>query len=324
MILILTTADDLHAQHVAALLDQRGAAVTWFDPADFPRHATLSIGYTARGLQRRTLETRSGAIDLASVRAVWYRRPGTPVPDEGVPDDAARRYVAQESGMVLHDLWSMLDAVWLPGAPETVRQAHHKGLQLRIAGELGFELPPTLITNSPDSLLDFYRAHAGAIVSKQAGWASASTIGLGMVRFTELVTTRDIAYYQTVKHCPVTLQRYIDKRIELRITVVGDRVFAAEIHSQATHHTRYDWRRYDSLRTPHLPHTLPAEIERRCIDLVTRLGLRFGAIDMIVTPSGEYIFLEINPNGQYLWIEEFTGLPISDAICDLLTNGSTP
>jgi glutathione synthase/RimK-type ligase-like ATP-grasp enzyme len=318
MILILSTHEDLHAQHVMQLLEQRGVTAIWFDPVDFPQRADITINYSSTGITQLTLKTVSSEINLSSVHSVWHRRPGTPLPDDRVPGDTARRYVAQESAMVLDDLWSILDATWLPGPPATVRCANHKGLQLRIAGELGFRLPPTLITNSPDDLLEFYRAHAGGIVSKQAARAFPSTIGLGMMRFTDLVTTRDIAHYQTIKYCPMTFQQYVDKRIELRITIVGDRVFAAEIHSQTTHHTRYDWRHYDASRTPHLPHVLPPAIEQRCIDLVAKLGLRYGAIDMILTPSGEYVFLEINPNGQYLWIEEFAELPISAAICDLL------
>jgi len=82
-----------------------------------------------------------------------------------------------------------------------------------------------------------------------------------MVRFTELVGKRDIASCQAVAHCPAIFQSYIEKRLELRITVVGEHVFAAEIHSQAMNHTCYDWRRYDSGRTPYHIHALPSEVE---------------------------------------------------------------
>src|SRR5439155_11640005 len=88
-----------------------------------------------------------------------------------------------------------------------------------------------------------------------------------------------------------------------------------------TNHTKYDWRRYDLEQTPHLPHQLPDDVAQRCVALTERLGVRYGAVDLILTPDGRYVFLEINPNGQYLWIEELTGLPISDAIRDLLMQG---
>jgi hypothetical protein len=318
MILILTEHRDSHADHVSSLLRQRKAPLLRFDPADFPRLSTLSITFSSTGLERQLLTVAGVEIDLAAIEAVWYRRPGPPTPHDEIRDDVARRYVAMESSMVLRDLWASLDCPWLPGRPLVVQRAQQKGLQLRIAGELGFELPPTLMTNSPDELLEFYRSYSGMVVSKLAATAFPSTLGLGMVRFTELVTTRDVAHFQTIAQCPMIFQAYIPKRIELRITVVGERAFAAEIHSQTTNHTRYDWRRYDRTRTPHLPHALPIEVEQRCVKLVKQLGLCYGAIDMIVTPDGRYVFIEINPNGQYLWIEEQTGLMISDAICDLL------
>ena len=103
--------------------------------------------------------------------------------------------------------------------------------------------------------------------------------------------------------------------------MVGREVFAAEIHSQQTHHTRHDWRRYDLSHTPHFRHMLPPEVQERCVQLVERFELCYGAIDMILTPQGRYVFVEINPSGQYLWIEQETRLPISAAICDLLMAG---
>lgn len=117
------------------------------------------------------------------------------------------------------------------------------------------------------------------------------------------------------------MQEYISKRVELRVTVVGSRVFAAEIHSQVNSSTKHDWRRYDLDRTPHMRHPLPPSVEACCVQLVQTLRLNFGAIDMIVTPSGEYVFLEINGNGQWGWIEDLTGLPIADAIVELLVAG---
>jgi hypothetical protein len=84
-----------------------------------------------------------------------------------------------------------------------------------------------------------------------------------------------------VAHGPIIFQSYVPKRIEVRVTGVGERVFAAEIHSQATHRTRLDWRRYDLDVTPHYPHALPREIEERCARLVAESGLVYGTIDLI-------------------------------------------
>jgi glutathione synthase/RimK-type ligase-like ATP-grasp enzyme len=216
-----------------------------------------------------------------------------------------------------------MECRWVPAYPRVIHRAQLKAAQLRIAGALGFELPPTLFTNSPEEFLEFYRQHNGNIVSKLAGFSFFDTVGDTFTRYTEVVSQRDVSYARSVQYCPVIFQAYVPKRVELRITVVGRQVFAAEIHSQATNHTRHDWRRYDLYQTPHAVHELPHEVAEMCVRLVEQLGLCYGAIDMVLTPDGRYVFLEINPNGQYLWIEGLTGLPISDAICDLLISGST-
>src|SRR5439155_25923556 len=101
---------------------------------------------------------------------------------------------------------------------------------------------------------------------KLAGFAFHKTVGADtFTRYTEVVSKRDVAYAASLQYCPVILQAYVPKRLELRITVVGRQAFAAEIHSQQTHHTRHDWRRYDLRNTPHFPHTLPSEVQERCV-----------------------------------------------------------
>jgi hypothetical protein len=321
VLLLLTAPSDAHADFVATKLRARDVAFVRFDPADFPRTSEVAIRYGSPGRDGLVLRAGGATIDLEQVRAVWYRRPGAPTADAAITEPAARKYVELESSLVMQDLWTAIPARWLPGRPLEVRRADHKATQLRLARTLGFELPPTLMTNSPRELLEFHREHGGRIIGKHAATGFPSAIGPGLVRYTERVTPRDLAHVHELAYCPMTFQAYVPKRIELRVTVVGAQVFAAEIHSQATHHTQFDWRRYDPMNTPHLPHALPADIEARCLALVARLGLCYGAIDLIVTPDERYVFLEINPNGQYLFIEERTGLPISDAICDLLTSG---
>jgi hypothetical protein len=322
MILILTAPDDEHADHVASKLRERDACFVRFNPAQFPREAEISLSYSPSGRENYILRVGEEQVDLNGLRAVWYRRPEPPVAHSEIGDDLVRDFAKQECKTFLQDLWNSLDCLWLPGPPSTDRQAQLKASQLKVAGELGFELPPTLITNSAADLLDFYNLHNGAIVSKLAGFSFSETVGATFSRYTELVTKRDIAYARAVGYCPMIFQAYVPKRFELRITVVGRQVFAAEIHSQASNHTRHDWRRYDDYQTPYFPHELPRDLELRCVRLVEQLGLCYGAIDMVLAPDGRYVFLEINPNGQYLWIEEETGLPISDAICELLITGS--
>jgi hypothetical protein len=322
MILILTEPRDVHADQVEKKLRERGAELVRFDPAQVPSRAAISLAYSATGQARYTLHVGAESVALNRVTAVWYRRPGNPTPHAELADGPGRAFAEQECQTLLRDAWNCLECFWLPGPFAVLQRAQLKAWQLQAAGALGFELPPTLVTNSPAEFLDFHRRHNGNIISKLNGNAFFHAIGPAFQRYTEVVSKRDVGYARAIRYCPAIFQAYVPKRLELRITVVGRQVFAAEIHSQESNHTRHDWRRYDFNSTRYLSHALPRDLERRCLQLTERLDLCYGAIDMVLTPDGRYVFLEINPGGQYMWVEMATGLPISDAICDLLLSAA--
>jgi hypothetical protein len=327
-ILILTEPNDSHADFIEQKLRERNAKFVRFNPAQFPSQAEISLSYcstdSSTGQTQYILRLDNQTINLKDLKALWYRRPKPPIPHEIITDKAIRQYIAEECHRFEQDVWSLLDCFWLPAPPTTIKRAKFKALQLKIASMLGFELPPTLFTNSPTEFIEFYNQHNGNIISKLASPSFfVDSVSRTFMRYTNMVSNRDVGYASAVSYCPVIFQAYVPKQLELRITVVGQQVFAAEIYSQQTNHTRVDWRHYDSYKTPYFPHQLPEKIESLCVQLVKKLGLCYGAIDMVLTPDGRYVFLEINPNGQYLWVEEVTGLAISDAICDLLISGES-
>jgi hypothetical protein len=325
MIIILTQTQDVHADGIYERLTQRGLEHLRLDSADFPTRATVSFKCSVNGRPSFGLRTRARDIDLDRISAVWSRRPLPPFPHEETTNPDCRAYAQEECANLLDSLWDALPCRWVPATYPVLRRAARKPLQLQLASALGLELPPTLITNDPEEFLEFYAKHEGNIVSKLPSPAMTHTLKhLKLARYTQQVTRRDLVHADSIRYAPVTFQAYVPKRVELRITVVGEQVFAAEIHSQKAQRTRIDWRRYDNQHTPHYPHTLPDKVRRSCVELVRQLGLCYGAIDMVLTPDGRYVFLEINPDGQFLWIEQLTGMPISDAICDLLASGRGP
>jgi glutathione synthase/RimK-type ligase-like ATP-grasp enzyme len=320
VLLVVTATPDATADLVIGKLRARGVDLMRFNPGDYPVKASLSVSFDIDGVMAATLRTATDRIELQELDAIWFRRPEISRPDDSLQDSRLRHYVTTECASHLEDVWNALRCPCFPAAPMAIVRAGLKASQLALAGSLGFEIPSTLFTTSPADFLAFSRRHDGRIISKVAGTAFNQHFGPMIGRFTEAVSTRDLSYAQSVRFAPSIFQSSVDKRIELRITVVGERVFAAEIHSQSARRTRQDWRRYDIKHTLHRPHRLPSEVERRCVQLVHRLGLDYGAIDLVLTPDGRYVFLEINPNGQFLWIEQLTDLPISDAIADRLAD----
>jgi glutathione synthase/RimK-type ligase-like ATP-grasp enzyme len=327
MILILTDDTDVHADRVAHLLTVRGRPYWRFDPASFPAGSSLSIAFGAGGLHARRLVTDEVEIDLDEVEAVWFRRPGRPRPVPELAGTPLGDFIAEESATAVADLWDTLDVRCVPGPRPLVLRAQHKARQLQLAARLGFELPPTIITTDPSEFLEFFSAHDGRIITKRIGFSQLPPTADGdpVGRYTEPVRHRDLIHLDGVRLCPIIVQAYVPKQQELRVTVVGDTVLAAAINSQEANHTRHDWRRYDNARTVIRPYPLPRPVTRACRALVNALGLCYGAIDLILTPDGRHVFLELNPSGQYLWVEEASGLPISEAIVDLLTaDGQDP
>lgn len=323
MILILAAANDPSANVVEAKLRARGEQVLRFDWADFPARASLSVKWS--GADKQVLLRIDGSqVDLRSCKSSWLWRPGRPQVSRAIESPFLQKHAEEECFRAIQDTFNMLDTEWLPSPIATILYAGNKQLQLELATELGFEIPPTLLTTDPEEFLEFYRRHNGALIDKLPTTALliSRRVDENLTRFTQPVTTRDVGYARRLRHSPMLFQRNIAKKFELRITLVDDQVLAAEIHSQATNRTQLDWRHYDSSHTPYRPHSLPDDVRERCLQLTRRLGLRFGAIDMIVTPEGRYVFLEINPNGQWQWVENETGLPISDAICDALARPS--
>lgn len=317
-ILILSQYPDEHASLITKRLESLNAQHVWFDPGDFPAQEEITLEYDRSGLVRSVLHHHQYDVDLSTIRVVWERRPSKPQASPLVKEASLREWIQNESRIFLAGLWDSLDCSWVPGKPSDVRTANEKVYQLALAAQLGFRIPRTRFSNRPQDFTETYDTFDGRLVSKVIGNHIVKSKGEDFFGFTHAVRRRDAANYSSIRHAPSLFQEYVPKASELRITVVGSQVFAAEIHSQATRPTRDDWRHFDLDRIPYVRHALPAHIETLCVNLVRALRLCFGAIDMILTPNGEYVFLEINPNGLWTWVESKTGLPIADAIASLL------
>lgn len=259
---------------------------------------------------------------MEEIGGIWYRRPAEPVPSQQIEDQDDYWFATQESEEALLGLWRILDCTWV-SHPDALAAASYKPAQLSISSQLGFEVPRTLVTNDASEAKEFLEELGGLAIIKPLRYGLVrETEEYEEVIFTNLVRLGDLeSRVGSIALCPCFFQEYIPKKVEIRATVVGRDVFAAEIHSQETPGAEHDWRKVPAAEVEHARHDLPGEVADRCVRLVERLGLNFGAIDLICTPDGRYVFLEINPNGQWLWIETLTGLPITDSLISLLAGG---
>lgn len=330
MILILTQSTDGTADAVCRSLKSKGARFVRIDTADFPQRIgiSLALGPEWRDLIVTTQDVMT--IDMHDIRTVWYRRPAPPEPTPALSAED-HSFAQRESAHVLRALWSMLgDRFWVnPWAKSLV--ADHKPYQLQVAYEVGLDIPRTLITNDPNRALDFFDLCEGAtvykpLVSYQSPVEMTKETPLRPRRgaYTNALTREQLLEgLERIKFSPCLFQEYIPKKVELRVTVIGHRMFVAEIHSQESRSTKVDWRHPSPEPLRYSVGELPGRTASRIRCLMQRLGLVFGAIDLIMTPEGRIVFLEVNPSGQWYWIELATGLPILSNFSEMLIQGKS-
>jgi glutathione synthase/RimK-type ligase-like ATP-grasp enzyme len=314
-VLIIAQENDPHTQAVARELEALGRTYAILDLSDFPQLAKLNIRYTCCGDASFEITIADRAHDLGHFDAAWWRRPQLPRISEVIPSEAHRLFAANEVSEALAGLWHALDAFWV-NDPALDHVAHRKVTQLQVARRCGFRLPDTLISNDPDEVRVFVDQHGYRKVAYKAFSALED-----QWRETRVLQPQELSLLGEVRHAPVIFQEYIEAVYDLRITLVGDAIFAAAIHSQETSYP-VDFR-MDMANAQITPIELPADLEERLHAYRRALGLEYGAVDMRLRPDGEYVFLEINPAGQWLFVEEKTQQPIAAALARLLTTHGT-
>jgi glutathione synthase/RimK-type ligase-like ATP-grasp enzyme len=225
-------------------------------------------------------------------------------------DPDGQQFAFVEAHNAVAGMWLTLDAFWI-NPPSRDEAAARKVYQLKAASESGFRVPETCVTNNPEHAREFierrgsdhtvYKAFSGTM----RAW-----------RETRLLRSSELDLLANVKYAPVIFQEYIPAKVDLRITVVGERIFPASIYSQETDY-KVDFRMtMDQARVEATE--LPPNVSGMLRALMSKLGLVYGAIDMRLTPDDEYVFLELNPAGQWLFIEQRTRQPITEAMAELM------
>jgi glutathione synthase/RimK-type ligase-like ATP-grasp enzyme len=305
--LILAGDKDPHVEAVMSRLASKGVA---------PKHINKS-NLTESGFTLSPTANTITCENLLGITSVWYRRLLPLI----LPDDMQdkwRKWCEQEFTQALLGALLRLNVYWVSD-PFNIKKASLKALQLQVARVIGkFQVPDYIITSNPDVAKSF-------VVNTCNKQAVIKCLGRPVVFektsvstfFTNKIDNTEHEEWSRLKYAPCIFQRLVKKVTEIRVTVVGRQVFAAAIEINDSIED-VDYRKVDPYTFKHRAIKLPDPIRRGCLAICRYYGLRFAAFDLILDREGNYYFLEINPNGQWLWIEELTGMPISMAIADEL------
>lgn len=315
-ILIISNKFDVHSDVVERyLIEESNESVIRINTDNFLSDGTeITFGF------KEGIKVRGIFTPFSGIKSVWYRRPADI--ESNITDENQKIFGQRELKELLFNLYFNLnDALWVSKLL-SLDNARRKYAQLCIARNIGMNIPKTCITNSPERVQKFYHQCDGKMVYK--------TLHLPIIDLkdergiwgvpTSLVDSGLLDKIDLIKQSGGIFQEYVEKDYEIRVTVIGDNVFAAKLDSQKEPSAKIDWREAIlSNKVPVFPYTLPPVLEKQCREVVKKFNLAFGAIDLIRKPNGDYIFLEINPNGQWLWVEDFTKQPLVRNMANLLS-----
>ena len=312
-VLVVSTIADVATDDVIRRLAAASIPHHRINTEDFPFSRSLTLAYGEK--RQGWLELDGQAIPLPS--AIWYRRLRSAAKPEGL-DQGIYQFCLNESRSALLGGIAGVRTRWL-SHPASIWQAEHKPYQLAVASELGFHVPRTVITNNP---LAIRRAAAdfGRMIVKPTRNGHILYGEVEHAVFTSELLSVHLEDLQGAELSPAIYQELVPKRFDIRVTIVGTRIFAARIDSQSDPDASIDWRHTANPKLPHYQVTRPQALQEALLRLMARLGLNFAAIDLVETPEGDYVFLEVNPNGQWLWLDDMLNFGISQAVADWLVS----
>jgi hypothetical protein len=319
VILLVSHDDDDHLAPMVAALAAIGSETVVVDTAGLPGAVSVAAEHGPQGHRWRLRLTDGAWLDLDRCGSGWWRRPRPPDHDPRIADPREAAWAANETYEAMAGFWDALPITWV-SPPKAIETAMMKTWQLPAAHYAGLEIPETLVTSDPGEARAFVdrlgpdRVICKAFSATESHWRETRRVGAAEYQLLD-----------RVQLAPVIFQELVPAEVDLRVTVVGEQVFAAAIHSQELPYP-LDFRLFldTGSGVPMRPTVLPDDVTEALLRLLKAAGLRYGAVDMRRTPDGRHVFLEVNPAGQWRFVEEVTGQPITAAMARLLASLDLP
>ena len=319
-ILIVTSKEDEHANYIIAKCNHTALkdCIVRLNTEDIIENFRASFDGTT--FWAVILDSQKHFSDK-EVKTVWYRRP---VKAKGTyNDDGVNRFLVSQYETFLQGLYYCTheSALWINDLRANLF-ARNKLFQLKLAREIGMNVPDTLVTNNAKQAIEFSQKHL-ALCNKSLTVPRYAIGGVSYPYMTRVIDAAEISNHSdSVNQCPTLFQKYIDKKLDLRVVVLRDQLFAFEIESQSNDYSKIDVRGVDPAKLTHRHVCLPDELQSQILKFVQMQGLVFSSMDFVLTESNKYYFIENNCNGQWLWLEYLTGVPMSDTFIDLFFNNT--
>lgn len=323
MLLVVTNRSELAADYLIIRLRERQVPFRRFNTEELGSTVLASIWLTPTP---DGLLTFADGLTLAlrEVRGVYFHHPQPPS-TRGQVVDAECEFADSELLETLRTLWRVIPPEKWLSHPYGLWLADNKVEQLIRARACGLKIPETIIASHTGTIKRFHADHAGQIVVKAVKHGFVNREGGLSLAGTRRVSAQTVEELAKFAPIPAVYQEEVPKDVDLRVVVVRTKVFPVEVDI-ADEFRAVDWRiaELTGHRVHYSPFALPRNVEGACIELVHSFGLSYASIDMIRSAAGEYVFLELNPTGQWAWLEQLTGVPIRDALIDALLAASAP
>ena len=313
-ILLLTNKSDVTTDFIVRNLNEKNIPFYRLNTEEIGKSIELSLNFS-KEIFKLYDKNLASEIDLLKFKSVYFRRPELNL-DFGEANQNESNFLRSEMLFILEGIYKILDGKFWLNNLNSLRNAENKLYQLMVAKEVGLQIPESLVSNQPKQVMDFFQLHESNCILKpvKSGLIEGKNEG-GVIFTTQIHLNHENV--ERISSCPIYIQPLIKKKGDIRVTIVGTKIFPAFIHSENVIDAKSDWRQSDQ-ELEYSKLSLPVEIESMCFALMKKLNLNFGALDFLLDENNQYIFLEINPNGQWAWIEKRLNYKISDEITKIL------
>jgi hypothetical protein len=328
-IIVETLAQDLHGHAVKWALKQKSIESFLLFGENFPVKADISIDICDS--HESQIRVHGPDLDFSVSEGdeirYWARRWGGPTVSEKIcVDDRSTAESENLAALIgFRDLMDSYSGCRSINPLAGKRRSDRKPLQLKLAKDVGFKIPKSLFSNDPKAIRDFFKSGESIIFKthRPCVWKQISEQALkSFANYTHVLRERDLPKDDVIGFVSAIYQYEFKKSHEVRVAMFGRSCFGTLLHSQKQESTMVDWRAgQHEMETDHIQ--IPEQIRQLCYSYLKRMGLVMGCFDFIVTPGGDWVFLECNEQGQFLWQESFCpDIPLLDAFSQFILDGS--